>query len=180
MTAHCSLHSALKESFDPPRTNDSRTDFFTVYRRESGEFDRDYAGKYDEDLNTSLIFVSPLASIFRARHRTWTCTGRSVLVSSGFIVDVQSKLEPDPNETTATYTRILIHPVNASLFPDADPGSITCTGPPAEIITIQSLLYASLATSLFTAFLAMLGKQRVNRYIRNRGGSATDESHDRQ
>jgi len=53
-----SLQSALKEFFDPLRTKDSRTDFFTVYRRESGEFDRDYVKKYDEDLNTSLIFVS--------------------------------------------------------------------------------------------------------------------------
>ena len=53
-----SLHSALKEFFDPLRTNDSRTDFFAMYRREADEFDRDYAGKYDEDLNTSLIFVS--------------------------------------------------------------------------------------------------------------------------
>jgi len=58
LTARPSLHSALKEFFDPLRTNDSRTDFFAVYRRESGEFDRDYAKKYDEDLNTSLIFVS--------------------------------------------------------------------------------------------------------------------------
>ena len=29
-----------------------------MYRREADEFDRDYAGKDDEDLNTSLIFVS--------------------------------------------------------------------------------------------------------------------------
>jgi len=29
-----------------------------MYRKESGEFDSDYAKKYDEDLNTSLIFVS--------------------------------------------------------------------------------------------------------------------------
>ena len=53
-----SLQSALKEFFEPLRTNDSRTDFFAVYRRESEEFDRDYVKKYDEDLNTSLIFVS--------------------------------------------------------------------------------------------------------------------------
>lgn len=39
------------------RTNDPRADFFAVYRKESDEFDRDYARKYDEDLNTSLIFV---------------------------------------------------------------------------------------------------------------------------
>ena len=63
-----SLRSALKEFFDPLRTNDSRTDFFAVYRRESGEFDRDYAKKYDEDLNTSLIFVSFLISTSSTWH----------------------------------------------------------------------------------------------------------------
>jgi len=81
---------------------------------------------------------------------------------------------------TAAYMRILIHTMNNSLFPDADPNSVTWTGPPAEIVTVQSLLYASLATSLFAAFLAMLGKQWVNRYLRNHGGSAADKSRDRQ
>ena len=101
-------------------------------------------------------------------------------VSSAFIIDVQSKLEPDPNDMTAAYMRILIHTMNNSLFPDADPGSGTWTGPPPEIVTVQSLLYASLTTSLFAAFLAMLGKQWVNRYLRNHGGSAADKSRDRQ
>ena len=81
---------------------------------------------------------------------------------------------------TAAYMRILIHAVNSSLFPDANPDSVTWTGPPPEIVTVQSLLYASLATSLFAAFLAMLGKQWVNRYLRNRGGSNEDKSRDRQ
>jgi len=81
---------------------------------------------------------------------------------------------------TAAYMRILIHTMNNSLFPDADPGSTTWTGPPPEIVTVQSLLYASLTTSLFAAFLAMLGKQWVNRYLRSRGGSAADKSRDRQ
>ena len=53
-----SLHSALKEFFEPLRTNDPRTDFFAVYQKISAEFDRGYENKYDEDLNTSLIFVS--------------------------------------------------------------------------------------------------------------------------
>ena len=109
-----------------------------------------------------------------------TQAGLFSTVSSAFIIDVQSKLEPDPNEVTAAYMRILIHTMNNSLFPDADPGSATWTGPPPEIVTVQSLLYASLATSLFAAFLAMLGKQWVNRYLRNRGGSAADKSRDRQ
>ena len=81
---------------------------------------------------------------------------------------------------TAAYMRMLIHTMNNSLFPDADPVSTIWLGPPPEIVTVQSLLYASLATSLFAAFLAMLGKQWVNRYLRNRGGSAADKSRDRQ
>ena len=81
---------------------------------------------------------------------------------------------------TAAYMQILIHATNASLFPDAAPDTTIWAGPPHEIVTVQSLLYASLATSLFAAFLAMLGKQWVNRYLRNRGGSAADKSRDRQ
>jgi len=76
--------------------------------------------------------------------------------------------------------RILIHTMNNSLFPDADSSSTTWTGPPPEIVAVQSLLYASLAPSLFAAFLVMLRKQWVNRYLRNRGGSVTDKSRDRQ
>lgn len=63
LTLHHSLHSALKEFFDPLRTNDSRADFFAVYRKEADEFDREYTRKYDEDLNTSLIFVSYPTSV---------------------------------------------------------------------------------------------------------------------
>ena len=81
---------------------------------------------------------------------------------------------------TAAYMKILIHTVNASLFPDADPDAIIWTGPPPDIVTVQALLYASLATSLFAAFVAVLGKQWINRYIRNHGGSAADKSRDRQ
>ena len=109
-----------------------------------------------------------------------TQAGLFSAVSSAFVIDVQSKLEPDPNEMTAAYMRILIHTLNNSLFPDADPSSVAWTGPPPEIVTVQSLLYASLTTSLFTAFLAMLGKQWVNLYLRNDGGSAADKSRNRQ
>jgi len=81
----------------------------------------------------------------------------------------------------AAYMRVLIHAVNGSLYPDADPlAAVTWNGPSPEIVTVQCLLYASLATSLFAAFVAMLGKQWVNRYIRNRGGSAAEKSWDRQ
>lgn len=101
-------------------------------------------------------------------------------VSSAFIVYVQPNLQPDPNELIATYMQILIHAVDSSLYPDVDPGSTSWNGPPPGIVTAQSLLYASLTTSLFAAFLAMLGKQWISWYLRNRGGSAADKSRDRQ
>ena len=176
-----SLHSALKEFFEPLRSNDPRTDFFAVYRKEADEFDRDYAKKYDEDLNTSLIFVSEsLRTRLFSAEPGGAQAGLFSAVSSAFIVNVQSKLEQDPNDMTAAYMRILIHAVNGSLFPDADPSAVIWKGPPPRIITVQLLLYASLAASLFAAFLAMLGKQWVNRYLRNRGGSAADKSRNRQ
>jgi len=81
----------------------------------------------------------------------------------------------------AAYMRILIHTVNGSLYPNADPlAAVAWNGPAPEIVIVQCLLYASLATSLFAPFVAMLGKQWINRYIRNRGGSAAEKSWDRQ
>jgi len=76
--------------------------------------------------------------------------------------------------------KILIHTMNNTLFSDVYPSLVNWPGPTPEIVVVQSLLYSSLATSLFAAFLAMLGKQWVNHYLRNNGGSAADKSRDRQ
>ena len=55
------------------------------------------------------------------------------------------------------------------------------TGPPRMIVEVQAILFASLAASLFAAFLAVLGRQWLNRYepvdVR---GSAIDRSQNRQ
>jgi hypothetical protein len=53
-------------------------------------------------------------------------------------------------------------------------------GPPAEIVTTSNLLYASLLMSLLAAFVAMLGKQWLNRYLRHTGGSMIERCGDRQ
>jgi len=37
---------------------DPRARFFEDYRNEAEEYDREFMKKYDEDLNTTLIFVS--------------------------------------------------------------------------------------------------------------------------
>lgn len=58
---------------------------------------------------------------------------------------------------------------NPSFVPDFD--SVAWNGPPAVIVHVLSVLYCSLAASLLAAFVAMLGKQWLNRYERvaNRG-----------
>ena len=53
-------------------------------------------------------------------------------------------------------------------------------GPPAEIVTTLDLLRASLLMSLLAAFVAMLGKQWLTRYLRHGGGSMVERCGDRQ
>ena len=52
-----SLQEALRSFFQPIKSDDPRLDFYTMYKREAIEYDTDYVKKYDEDLNTTLIFV---------------------------------------------------------------------------------------------------------------------------
>jgi len=55
------------------------------------------------------------------------------------------------------------------------------TGPARAIVHVQAMLYASLAASFFSALLAMLGKQWLNRYAStDMRGTAIERSQDRQ
>jgi len=47
-------------------------------------------------------------------------------------------------------------------------------------VNVSILLYTSLSASLLAAFLAMVGKQWLNRYIRHQGGSVAERCEDRQ
>ena len=55
---------------------DFRARFYETYRQEAEEYDREFIKKYDEDLNTTLIFVS-LGRWSDVRVLTWTA-GRSI------------------------------------------------------------------------------------------------------
>ena len=63
-----SVRDALGTFFKPIKTNDPLLDFYTAYNKEASEFDVEYVKKYDEDLNTTLIFVRHLCSM---RSRQW-------------------------------------------------------------------------------------------------------------
>ena len=59
----CSFHDALRSFFQPIKTEDPRLDFYMMYKREATDYDTNYVKKYDEDLNTTLIFVRSLSSL---------------------------------------------------------------------------------------------------------------------
>ena len=102
-------------------------------------------------------------------------------VASAFIIEVNSELKPDPNDQTAALLRVLIYKIDNTTFGNGIPALPQWTGPPRTIVQVQAILFASLAASLFSAFLAMLGKQWLNRYASiDMRGSAIERSQHRQ
>ena len=102
-------------------------------------------------------------------------------VSSSFVIDIQTKLEPNPNDMTAAYLRAILLTLNHSAIPgELSTPPIPWAGPAEEIVLATNLLYASLLITLLAAFVAMLGKQWLNRYLRDIGGSISERCGDRQ
>ena len=52
-----SIQEALRLYFQPIKNDDPQLDFYTMYKRETTEYDTEYMAKHNEDLNTTLIFV---------------------------------------------------------------------------------------------------------------------------
>ena len=52
-------------------SSSARVEFYDKFQREADEYDRDFMKKYDEDLNTTLIFVSILFAYASAVVFTW-------------------------------------------------------------------------------------------------------------
>ena len=102
-------------------------------------------------------------------------------VSSAFVIDVHSNLQPDPNEQSAALLRAILLTLNQSAIPGETPTVPPVqAGPASETVTTTCLMYASLLISLLAAFIAMLGKQWLNRYLQNSGGSMIERCGDRQ
>ena len=154
-----------------------------MYKREATEYDTDYVKKYDEDLNTTLIFVgrTSFAPPTSCLTGPFLQAGLFSAVSSAFVIDVHSGLQPDPNEQSAALLRAILLTLNKSAIPNEAPTVPPAQeNPPSEIVTVTGLMYASLLISLLAAFTAMLGKQWLNRYLRNTGGSMIERCGDRQ
>ena len=57
-----SIQDALRLFFKPTRTGDPRTDFYSVYQKEATEYDTNFVKRYEENLDITLIFVSPITA----------------------------------------------------------------------------------------------------------------------
>jgi len=69
-----SIQDALRTFLQPIKTDDPRVDFYTMYKKETTEYDINYVKKYEEDLNTTLIFVRrPSCITALLNHLTCSC-----------------------------------------------------------------------------------------------------------
>jgi hypothetical protein len=85
-------------------------------------------------------------------------------VTSAFVVDIQSNLEPDYQEMSYTLLKIIAN-VSLGNVPTGDDAAFPqWNGPDPTIVHVQAILYSSLAASLLAALIAILGKQWLNRY----------------
>ena len=85
-------------------------------------------------------------------------------IASAFIFDVESQLKPDFTQSSYIMLTII---ANISLgHSPADLNSVLpqWNGPDPTLVQVEAILYTSLAASLLAAFVAMLGKQWLNRY----------------
>ena len=102
-------------------------------------------------------------------------------VSSAFVIDVYPKLQQDSSDQSAALLHsILLSLNNSTIRTESIVVLPVQENPPSEIVTATALLYASLLISLLAAFIAMLGKQWLNRYLRHAGGSMIERCGDRQ
>ena len=102
-------------------------------------------------------------------------------VSSAFVINVHSNLQPDPNEQSAALLHAILLTLNQSAIPGDSPTVPPVqAGPASETVTTSCLMYASLLMSLLLALIAMLGKQWLNRYLRNSRGSMIERRGGRQ
>ena len=102
-------------------------------------------------------------------------------VSSAFVISIQSGLQPDSGGRSEAYLQAILFSLNPSISPHENPvAPPPWSGPPPEIVTSTNLLYASLLMSLLAAFVAMLGKQWLNRYLQHTGRSMIERCGNRQ
>ncbi|KAF9780468.1 hypothetical protein BJ322DRAFT_294510 [Thelephora terrestris] len=139
------MHESWRQG-GPPAQEDYRAQFYDKYWKVAEEHDKKFLKKYDLDFNTTLIFAGLLSA-----------------VTSAFIIQVNSQLQPNSGVETTALLRSFIHKIDNTMF-----GNVSTPpqwgGPSWATVLAQIFLVISLAASLFSAFLAVLGKQWLSCY----------------
>ena len=177
-----SIQEALRIYLPAIKHDDPKLAFYMAYEREATRRDTEYSSRTNEDLSITLLFVrfSFFKFSFCIVHLP-PQAGLLSTVTSAFIVYVQPQLKPDSGDRSEAYLRAILLTLNPSISPHEDPSAPPAwNGPPTEIITTLSLLYASLFMSLSTGFIGVLAKQWFNRYLQHLGGSVVERCNDRQ
>jgi len=86
-------------------------------------------------------------------------------VTAAFVVVVHAEFQRNPSDETNALLRMIIHNLDNTAFGGEVPTVPLWSGPPSTTVQVQAILLASLSVSLLAAFLAMLGKQWLNRCI---------------
>ena len=102
-------------------------------------------------------------------------------MTSAFIIDVQSDLKPDYEQMNNTLLEMLLNATTGSLPTNPPTPVPRWSGPDPTVVQVQCILYATLSATLLASFLAILGKQWLNRYRQSEThGSAADRSRVRE
>ena len=102
-------------------------------------------------------------------------------MTSAFIIDVQSDLKPDYEEMNNRLLEMLLNATTGALPAGSAASVPRWSGPDPVVVQVQCIFYATLCATLLASFLAMLGKQWLNRYRQNEThGSAMDRSRIRE
>jgi len=161
---------------------DPSTNFWTVYKKFADEHDNNLVSKYVGDLDTSLLFVSRftfLARLVRLNQILILCqAGLFSAVTSAFTAQIVPQLQPNPADlTNALLLRILEQ--NTS-FGGTDPLA-PISNIPIGVAKAQPILFVSLSVTMLVAFIAVLGKQWVQYFIRaTTWGNIVDRGKERQ
>lgn len=91
-------------------------------------------------------------------------------VSSAFIVNLESKLNPDPSDMTNALLKILINKVDNGTFSEQEASLPIWTGLSSTEIWIQTLAYTSLSISLLASLGAVIAKQWLEYFRTSRFG----------
>ena len=105
--------------------------------------------------------------------RRFAQSGLFSAVTSAFIVGVQSELKPDYEEMNNRLLEMLLNATTGNLPTDSATSVPRWSGPDPVIVQVQCIFYAALSATLLVSFLAMLGKQWLNRYRQNETNEST-------